>query len=52
MSGLEDAAFSVQPGLMDRLRERLMAHGADIQDSGNMLETLDPWGTKIRFIAS
>jgi len=52
MSGLEDAAFSVQPGLMDGLRERLMAHGADIRDSGNILETLDPWGTKIRFIAS
>jgi len=42
MSGLEDVAFPVQTGLMDGLRERLMANGADIEESGNMLETLDP----------
>lgn len=52
MSGLEDAAFSIQPGLMDGLRQRLKTHGSDILESGNTLETLDPWGTKIRFIAS
>lgn len=51
MSGLEDAAFSIQPGLMDGLRGRLKTHGSDIAESGNTLETLDPWGTKIRFIA-
>ncbi len=52
MSGLEDAAFSIQPGLMDGLRQRLKAHGSDTQESGSTIETLDPWGTKIRFIAS
>jgi catechol 2,3-dioxygenase len=52
MSGLEDAAFSIQPGLMDGLRQRLKTHGSDIAESGNTIETLDPWGTKIRFIAS
>lgn len=51
MSGLEDASFSIQPGLMEGLRERLRAHGSDILESGNTLETLDPWGTRIRFIA-
>lgn len=52
MSGLEDAAFSIEPALMDDLRQRLRAHGSDIRESGNTLETLDPWGTRIRFIAS
>lgn len=51
MSGLEDAAFSIEPALMDGLRGRLKTHGSDMQESGNTLETLDPWGTKIRFIA-
>jgi len=52
MSGLEDAAFSIQPTLMDSLRQRLKTHGSDLQEAGTTLETLDPWGTKIRFIAS
>lgn len=52
MSGLEEAAFSIQSGLMDGLRQRLKTHGADIRESGAVLETLDPWGTRIRFIAS
>ncbi|WP_394689943.1 VOC family protein [Hoeflea sp.] len=52
MSGLEDAAFSIKPELMDGLRQRLKTHGSDIRETADMLETLDPWGTRIRFVAS
>ncbi|MCO6409997.1 VOC family protein [Hoeflea alexandrii] len=51
MSGLEDAAFSIEPALMDGLRRRLRAHGTDIKETGSTLEALDPWGTRIRFIS-
>jgi catechol 2,3-dioxygenase len=50
MSGLADAAFSVQPALMDGLRARLKAHGTDMSESGDIIEAMDPWGTPVRFV--
>jgi catechol 2,3-dioxygenase len=50
MSGLEDVAFSTALPLMDGLRSRLKASGADFHEKGDVIEALDPWGTKVRFI--
>lgn len=50
MSGLEDVAFSTALPLMDGLRGRLKASGADVQEQGDIIETLDPWGTRVRFV--
>ena len=50
MNGLEYAAFSVAPELMDGLTKRLRDHGTDIAEKGKTIETLDPWGTTIRYI--
>lgn len=51
MNGLEYAAFSVAPQLMDGLSKRLREQGADIDEKGNVIEALDPWGTTVRYIA-
>jgi catechol 2,3-dioxygenase len=50
MSGLEILAFSMAEPLMDGLRDRLKESGADFHEQGDMVEALDPWGTKVRFV--
>jgi catechol 2,3-dioxygenase len=50
MSGLENLAFSTALPLMDGLRSRLKASGADFHEQGDVVEALDPWGTRVRFI--
>ena len=50
MSGLETAAFTVAPELMEGLRSRLKSHGTDTTEEGSALVALDPWNTPIRFI--
>lgn len=51
MSGLETAAFTVAPDLMEGLRTRLKSHGSDTKEEGSTLIALDPWDTPIRFVA-
>ena len=50
MLGLDFVAFSTAAPLMDGLRSRLKASGADFHEQGDMVEALDPWGTRVRFI--
>lgn len=50
MSGLANVAFSTALPLMDGLRARLTASGADFYEQGDVIEALDPWGTKVRFV--
>ena len=50
MLGLDFVAFSVAEPLMDGLKGRLKASGGDFHEQGDMVEALDPWGTKVRFI--
>jgi len=50
MLGLDFVAFSTAAPLMDDLRSRLKASGADFHEQGDMVEALDPWGTRVRFI--
>jgi catechol 2,3-dioxygenase len=50
MSGLEFLAFSVSQPLMDGLKQRLKNSGADFHEQGDVVEALDPWGTKVRFV--
>jgi catechol 2,3-dioxygenase len=50
MSGLDFVAFSVAAPLMDGLKGRLRASGSDFHEQGDMVEALDPWGTRVRFI--
>ena len=52
MNGLDDLAFSVSEPLMDGLRGRLQAAGADFQERGDTIEALDPWGTRVKFISA
>jgi catechol 2,3-dioxygenase len=52
MNGLDDLAFSVSEPLMDGLRTRLIAAGADFHESGDMIEALDPWGTRVQFVSA
>jgi catechol 2,3-dioxygenase len=52
MSGLDDLAFSVSEPLMDGLRHRMAAAGADLREIGDTLEVLDPWGTRVRFVSA
>jgi catechol 2,3-dioxygenase len=41
--------FACAPELMDGLRERLNSRGLDHREEGDTVETLDPWGSRIRF---
>ncbi|MDB5522614.1 MAG: putative ring-cleavage extradiol dioxygenase [Rhizobium sp.] len=50
MLGLDFLAFSVAEPLMDGLRSRLKERGTDFHEQGDMVEALDPWGTRVRFI--
>jgi catechol 2,3-dioxygenase len=50
MSGLEFLAFSISQPLMDGLKQRLKNSGADFHEQGDVVEALDPWGTKVRFV--
>ncbi|MBL0371594.1 VOC family protein [Rhizobium sp. KVB221] len=50
MAGLESVSFSTALPLMDGLRGRLKASGADFRELGDVVEALDPWGTKVRFV--
>lgn len=50
MLGLDFVAFSMAEPLMDGLRGRLKAGGADFREQGDTIEALDPWGTEVRFI--
>jgi catechol 2,3-dioxygenase len=50
MSGLGHVAFSTAPALMDGLRGRLKASGADFHEQGDVIEALDPWGTRVQFV--
>lgn len=52
MNGLDDLAFSVSEPLMDGLRRRLIAAGADFHESGDTIEALDPWGTRVKFVSA
>lgn len=52
MNGLDNLAFSVSEPLMDGLRGRLRAAGADFHESGDTIEALDPWGTRVKFISA
>ena len=52
MNGLDDLAFSVSEPLMDGLRRRLIAAGADFHESGDTVEALDPWGTRVKFVSA
>lgn len=52
MNGLDDLAFSVSQPLMDGLRRRLTAAGADFHESGDTVEALDPWGTRVKFVSA
>lgn len=51
MSGLDFFAFSVTEPLMDGLHRRLKSAGIDFQEQGDAVEALDPWGTRVKFIA-
>jgi catechol 2,3-dioxygenase len=48
--GLDFVGFSVAEPLMDGLRSRLKASGDDFHEQGNMIEAVDPWSTRVRFI--
>jgi len=50
MSGLDFLAFAVSAPLMDGLKGRLKASGTDFHEQGDMVEALDPWGTRVRFV--
>jgi catechol 2,3-dioxygenase len=50
MLGLDFVAFSTAEPLMDGLRGRLKASGGDFREQGDMIEALDPWGTRVRFM--
>lgn len=52
MNGLDSLAFSVSEPLMDGLRGRLRASGADFHEHGDTIESLDPWGTRVKFISA
>ena len=52
MNGLDDLAFSVSEPLMDGLRRRLIAAGADFHERGDTIEALDPWGTRVNFVSA
>lgn len=52
MNGLDDLAFSVSEPLMDGLRTRLTAAGADFHERGDTIEALDPWGTRVQFVSA
>jgi catechol 2,3-dioxygenase len=52
MNGLDDLAFSVSEPLMDGLRRRLTAAGADFHEKGDTVEALDPWGTRVKFVSA
>jgi hypothetical protein len=52
MLGLDFLAFSTAEPLMDGLRGRLKASGADFHEQGDTIEALDPWGTRVRFISA
>jgi len=52
MNGLDDLAFSVSEQLMDGLRTRLTAAGADFHETGDTIEALDPWGTRVQFVSA
>ncbi|MDH6264927.1 catechol 2,3-dioxygenase [Rhizobium sp. SG_E_25_P2] len=52
MSGLDEAVFACAPELMDGLRERLNSRGLDHREEGDTVETLDPWGSRIRFVVA
>jgi catechol 2,3-dioxygenase len=51
MLGLDFVAFSTAVPLMDGLRGRLKTSGADFHEQGDTIEALDPWGTRVRFVA-
>jgi len=51
MLGLDFVAFATAAPLMDGLRGRLKAAGGDFGEQGDMIEALDPWGTRVRFIS-
>lgn len=52
MNGLDDLAFSVSEPLMDGLRGRLVAAGSDFHETGDTIEALDPWGTRVKFVSA
>jgi catechol 2,3-dioxygenase len=52
MLGLDFLAFATAEPLMDGLRSRLTASGADFHEQGDMVEALDPWGTRVRFVSA
>lgn len=52
MSGLDETVFACAPDLMDGLRGRLKARGLDHAETGGGVDTLDPWGSRIRFVVA